>query len=544
MKKIIGIFIVLMFIATFVPVVDSIERDIKEYNFEIKNDFYPFNSKDCECESNIITVDKLIDYKKSDDYESSSKPKITANLPDYFSWLDYEGEDFTTPAKDQGNCGSCWDFAAIGGLESIISIREGIADLDPDLSEQYVLSCLPSGGSCRGGLARLAYKFINLTDRRGNYCNGVVLESCMPYQADDDIECSDKCEGWENKLIPILDYGHWYPDGSLNDINAIKTQIMEHGPVVTVMLFTYYIHGSNNLEEWGWTHSSPDDYYPYPGPVENANHQVVLVGWKDDPNIGNGGYWIVKNSCSSEWGYNGFFNIEYGSLNIDSIEIDWVEYDPESYNNWAPKAFSGGIYGGSVDEEINFDGTRTIDPEDDIADYQWNFGDGTQKSGVTQTHTYDEEGIYPVTLIITDNNGNIGKDETWAFIDRTNKPPDTPVLRGGRIGQSEKEYEYTFYADDPNGDEVYYYLNWGDVYWTGSWQPWIGPYESGEKVILTNIWETSGGYVVRVKAKDQYNAESDWSTLPVTIPKSKSLNDFNPWIFRLIQRFPILESLL
>jgi C1A family cysteine protease len=545
MKKIIGIFITVLLIGTLIPTVNSYNLVNKENNDKIMNDFNSSTPKNCGCESddesNTITSEIIKYYKKLNQNESSSKPTIKTNLPDYFSWKDFENEDWTTPAKDQGNCGSCWDFAAIGGLESIISIRENCAGLDPDLSEQYILSCLSGAGSCNGGLARAAYFRINLTDRRGNYCNGVVLESCMPYQADDDIECSDKCNNWEEKLIPISDYGYWYPDGGENDREAIKSQIMEHGPVVATMLFTYYIHGSNNLEEWGWTHSSPDDYYPYPGPVDNANHQVVLVGWKDDSSIGNGGYWIVKNSCSSEWGYNGFFNIEYGSLNIDSIEIDWVEYDPNSYNNWAPRVYSGGIYSGAVNEEINFDGTSTIDPEDDIVEYLWDFGDGTKKTGVNQIHTYEEEGIYPVILTVTDNNGNIGIDETWAFIDRANNPPNDPIIEGRRIGLIEKEYEYTFYADDPDGDDVYYYLNWGDVYWSGSWQPWIGPYESGEIVTLTNIWDTIGEYVVRVKAKDKYNMESDWSTLSVLIPKNKLIYDYDICLFSLIQRFPFLK---
>jgi len=550
MKKLIGFFVVTLLIETSIfPIVNS-EIDHNQIDKNKTNVNLIDISDDCGCgnenEINLIKHQYSIVQGKNkllNPNYASPKPEVSENLPDYFNWKDVNGNDWTTPAKDQGNCGSCWNFAAMGGLEAIISIRENCSALDPDLSEQYVLSCLPRAGSCKGGQARLAYKYINRTDEYGNYCNGVVLESCMPYQANDDFDCEDKCTDWEDKLIPIVDYGNWIPDGSENDINAIKSQIMNHGPVLAVMLFTYYVHGENNIEEWGWTHHSADDYYPYPGPVENANHQVVLVGWKDDPTIGNGGYWIVKNSCSSEWGYDGFFNIEYGSLNIDSIDITWVEYDPALYNNWAPKVYSGGIYEASINEEINFDGSGTVDPENDITDYVWDFGDGTQKNGEIQTHTYIECGIYPIKLSVIDSNGNIGFDETWAFIECTNSPPFTPVLKGRKIGLKETEYEYTFSAEDPDGDELYYYFNWGDTYWTGSWHPWVGPYESGEIVKLINIWDTIGRYVVRVKAKDKYGAESDWVNLEVTVPKTKNINQFYI-LLKLIQEFPFLESLL
>ena len=128
--------------------------------------------------------------------KASSKPEII-ETPDYFSWKNYEDRDWTTPAKHQGNCGSCWDFAAVGVLESVINIREGCAELDPDLSEQYVLSCLPGAGSCRGGSSYKAFELIKSTDESGNYCNGIITEECMPYQADDDISCSDKSDNWE-----------------------------------------------------------------------------------------------------------------------------------------------------------------------------------------------------------------------------------------------------------------------------------------------------------------------------------------------------------
>ena len=52
------------------------------------------------------------------------------------------GEDWTTPAKNQRRCSSCIFFGMVGALESIIKIKERCADFNPDLSEQYLMSCV------------------------------------------------------------------------------------------------------------------------------------------------------------------------------------------------------------------------------------------------------------------------------------------------------------------------------------------------------------------------------------------------------------------
>ena len=91
------------------------------------------------------------------------------NTPAEFSWREVDGKDWTTRTKNQGNCGSCWLFAAMGAFESVIKIREDCSELDPDLSEQYVLSCLPSAGSCNGGnVEKCVYYYIKNTSEVGN----------------------------------------------------------------------------------------------------------------------------------------------------------------------------------------------------------------------------------------------------------------------------------------------------------------------------------------------------------------------------------------
>ena len=59
----------------------------------------------------------------------------------------------------------------------------------------------------------------------------------------------------------------------------------------------------------------------------------------------------------------------------------------------------------SVGTVIAFTGTRTGDPDDATATYSWRFGDGTQASGASVTHVYEEAGTYTVVLTVTDSDG-------------------------------------------------------------------------------------------------------------------------------------------
>jgi len=80
--------------------------------------------------------------------------------------------------------------------------------------------------------------------------------------------------------------------------------------------------------------------------------------------------------------------------------------------------------------------------------------------------------------------------------------PDGPTT--GRIGVN---YTYTTNTTDPNGDQVYYWFDWGDDSNTG----WGGPYNSGDLASESHIWNAIGDYVIKVKAKDNYDHESVWS---------------------------------
>jgi PKD repeat protein len=389
--------------------------------------------------------------------ELSPKPLVREDLPSSFSWLNNNGNDWTTPARDQGWCGSCWAFGAVSALESRINIAWNTPDLDVDLSEQYILSCLPASGSCAGGNSYSAYKLILSEGATGNYCNGIITEDCLPYEADDAVSCSQKCPDWRSHLLPITGCGCWnphYPD----DVNAIKSQLINDGPVVT------YFYASGDFMQWGNTHHSPTDYYPYV-PQTSSNHAVAIVGYKDDPSIGHGGYWIVKNSWGTGWGYNGFFNIEYGSLNIDSVQITWVTY------NAAPiVAFSSTPIDPDVGDPIHFsDASSPL--LGTLTSWSWDFGDTSTAQERNPAHSYAAVGTYNVTLTVTDSTGHSGSLTRKVFVGDDTPPVTTGILSGLRgdngwfIGNSViihltasdpfSGVNYTMYNLDGNGFVLY-----------------------------------------------------------------------------------------
>jgi hypothetical protein len=202
-------------------------------------------------------------------------------LPEYFDWRELGG---TTPVKDQGNCGSCWDFAATHGFEHWLKIYNNER---LDLSEQQVLVCNDKNQGCNGGWMETAYEvFMD---------PGAVSEECMPYVANDRTPCiQEECEviatmtGWQN----ISD-----------DVNTLKAAVMV-APVVCCITvyndFFGYTGGCYEHEGTSW-----------------PNHAVVLVGW-DDSECDGEGAWIVKNSWGSNWGDDGYFKIKYGSCYIGS----------------------------------------------------------------------------------------------------------------------------------------------------------------------------------------------------------------------------------
>jgi hypothetical protein len=99
-----------------------------------------------------------------------------------------------------------------------------------------------------------------------------------------------------------------------------------------------------------------------------------------------------------------------------------------------------------------------------------------------------------------------------------NNPPAIPSKPNGpTTGMINNEYTYSTNTTDPENDQVFYKWNWGIEE-----SDWMGPYNSGAIASASYAWSTAGTYSIKVKAKDIYGFETNWSpSLFVTISEPK-----------------------
>jgi len=98
-----------------------------------------------------------------------------------------------------------------------------------------------------------------------------------------------------------------------------------------------------------------------------------------------------------------------------------------------------------------------------------------------------------------------------------NQPPTTPELSGPGQGKPQVQYNCTVKATDPENQDLFYFIDWGDGTNTG----WIGPFSSSVLINLNHTYVSKGTYIIKAKVKDEMNAESEWGALEVKIPRIK-----------------------
>ena len=72
-----------------------------------------------------------------------------AALPASYDWRSQPAGNYMTNVRNQGQCGSCWAFSAVGVTEAALNIANETTGNNYDLAEQFLVSDCNSGYKIR-----------------------------------------------------------------------------------------------------------------------------------------------------------------------------------------------------------------------------------------------------------------------------------------------------------------------------------------------------------------------------------------------------------
>jgi hypothetical protein len=219
---------------------------------------------------------------------------------------------FCTPIRDQGQRGTCVAFGSVSFLEfEFINHKASRRNLD--LSEQYYFwACkqrdgMPWSDGTTMSAARDVIKY-----------DGACLEGTWPYNP---FPTADPAQGpppqgakeeAKKYTYPNIDYIRWQVD-----LSKLKNSLSQrHIVVFAVPVFESWYKSAE-------TKRTGEVTMPLQNDKIVGGHCMSLVGYKDNADYSGGGYFILRNSWGTDWGFQCPYGAGYGTIPYAYIEEYW-----------------------------------------------------------------------------------------------------------------------------------------------------------------------------------------------------------------------------
>ncbi len=259
---------------------DSLEETVKRYNIFADN-YRRIVEHNLADKYMKLGVNQLADMTQEEasaylglneplDYPPGTRAHVKPS-GEIKSILNWKTKGAVTRVKNQGKCGSCWAFTAVGALEGLHAIKKGSL---VEFSEQELVDCTLGGAygnkGCHNGRLDVAFQYV--------IDHGISKESAYEYKARNG-KCLKKPKFFRIKdFATVEQYNH---DQLLEALNIGPVAVAVNGDS-----FNFYYYTTGIIHE---------DC----GEGREANHAVLLVG----AGVSKTGilYWIVKNSWGTKW---------------------------------------------------------------------------------------------------------------------------------------------------------------------------------------------------------------------------------------------------
>lgn len=160
--------------------------------------------------------------------------------------------------------------------------------------------------------------------------------------------------------------------------------------------------------------------------------------------------------------------------------------------NVAPTAGHGGPYTGSEGSPVLFSGSETDPGTADSHTYAWTFGDGTTGTGQNPSHTYLDDGVFTVSVTVTDDDGGASPAATTTATISNEAP--TANAGGAYSGVEGAIISFNGSATDPGaGDTFTYAWTLGDGTVSTAQNPSHGYADNGTYVVTLIVTDDNGG---------------------------------------------------
>jgi PKD repeat protein len=145
-----------------------------------------------------------------------------------------------------------------------------------------------------------------------------------------------------------------------------------------------------------------------------------------------------------------------------------------------------------LDALVTFDGSGSHDPDGEITQWHWDFGDGAIGEGQTASHKYEKAGRFIVQLTVTDDRGAQGSAAKELTVRERNEPPEAAFSFKPERPTVEDVVEFTDQSRDPDGELVSWAWDFGD----GATSPLRNPshqyLEPGDYTVTLTVTDDDG----------------------------------------------------